>query len=161
MNAPRLEALVERVRAIEDQGARDAALELVQAIVDLYGAGLSRMAELTAESEGAGVLLDAFAKDSAVSPILLLHGLHPQELESRVRRAVEHPALARRGVTVRVLSASDGVVRIRLDGADAAFEARLREAILEAAPDAAAIVIEFSPAPSANGFVPLEQLAVR
>jgi hypothetical protein len=161
VNSARLEGLVEKVRSLEDQGARDAALELVQAVVDLYGDGLGRMMELTAEADGGGALLDAFGKDPAISPILLLHGLHPQALESRVRRAVEHPSLAMRGVTIRVLSAIDGAVRIRLDGADRNFEERVREAILEAAPDAESIEVESSGAPAAAGFVPLEQLVAR
>ena len=160
MNTGRLEQLVEKVRSIEDEAARDAALQLVQAVMDLHGAGLDRMMDLIAASESQGLLFDEFAKDTAVSAILLLHNLHPLELETRVRRAVEHPSLALRGGEVRILSVKDGLVRARVSGGPA-FEARVRDAILEAAPDAGDIVIESAGLPVPAAFVPVEQLLAR
>ncbi len=128
--------------------------------MDLHGAGLERIMDLIAGSESHGLLFDEFAKDTAVSAILLLHDLHPVELETRVRRAVEHPSLALRGGEVRILSVKEGLVRVRVAGG-AAFEALVRDAILEAAPDAGEIVIESSGPPPSAAFVPLEQLLAR
>ena len=56
MNADRLEDLVQKVRSLKDSDARDAALELVQAVMDLHAAGLDRMMEIVSTSEAGGPL---------------------------------------------------------------------------------------------------------
>jgi hypothetical protein len=68
------------------------------------------------------------AGDPLVSAVLLLHGLHPLDLETRVRRAL-HPG-------EELLGVDGGVVRVRAKGHG------VRERLLEAAPDAADIVVE-------------------
>jgi hypothetical protein len=153
VNAERLEDLVGQVRSLKDPAARDAALELVEAVMDLHRTGLERMIEIVDPAA-----LDEFAKDATVSGILLLHDLHPLDLEVRVRRAVEHPSLA--DGQARVLAVSDGLVRIRVAG-DAGFEARVRNAVLEAAPDAGEIIVESASPPARQAFVPLESLLAR
>lgn len=158
MNAERVEELVKHVRSSEDAAARDAALELVQTVMDLHRAGLERMMQIVSSAEGSGWFLDEFAKDPAVSGILLLHDLHPLELEVRVRRAVEHPTLA--GGQARVMSVNEGKVRIRVAG-DARYEILVRKALEEAAPDAAEIHIERDGALAHPAFVPVESLMAR
>ena len=153
MNAERIEELVEQIRSLKDPAARDAALELVQAVMDLHREGLERMVEIA----GDGVLQE-FTKDTTVSGILLLHDLHPLDLEVRVRRAVEDPMLA--GGVARVMSVSAGRVRVRVSG-DASYETLARRVVLEAAPDAAEIVIERAGPHAAPAFVPVESLIAR
>ena len=58
---------------------------MVQAVVELYGAGLERIVSQLAEREDAPELADALAGDELISHLLLLHDLHPVPLEARVR----------------------------------------------------------------------------
>jgi hypothetical protein len=87
-------------------------VELVQALVDLYGEGLAR---IVAHDPAciAGV-----ADDELVSHLLLLHGLHPLPLAERVRGALDdvRPYLAQHGGDVELLGVEEGVARLRLQG---------------------------------------------
>jgi len=157
MNPERLEVLVNEVRSIADAAARDSALELVQAVMELHRESLDRLLEIVAGAETGGALMDAFAHDAAVSRLLLLHDLHPLEMETRVRRALADPALRARGARAELIAVRDGVVQLRVEGGGPEFGAAVRHAITEAAPDAAEIVIE-SDAQSTAGFIPVERL---
>jgi len=70
--------------------ARERAEELVRLVADLYGAGLERMMDILYEE---GVLTDAvldrYAADDLVASLLLVHGLHPYDVETRVQRALD------------------------------------------------------------------------
>ena len=160
MNTERLEGLVQKVRSLPDSNARDAALELVQAVMELHATGLDRMMEIVAASENSGALLHSFSEDSGISAILLLHNLHPIDFETRVRRAVDQPSLRGRGARVDLVSIRDGVVHVRVEGGPA-FETAVRTAIIESAPDVTDIVVDAIGAHAANGFVPLTQLLAR
>lgn len=153
MNADRLESLVMKVRSLKDEVARDTALQLVQAVMDLHGTGLTRMMDLISESECGGALMNEFATDSPISAILLLHDLHPVDFETRVRRAV----IDLRGGSIRILSIEDGIVRLEVDGG-ATAGTQVRTAVLEAAPDAVEVIIETH---IDSTFVPIEQLMAR
>ena len=50
--------------------------------------------------------------------LLLLHGLHPLDLEARVRQALDkvRPYLRSHGGNVELLGVDEGVVRLRLEG---------------------------------------------
>jgi len=62
--AARIEKLVQEVAEFPDPHARATAQELVQALLDMYGQGLARLLELTAETEASGLaLIDTFASD--------------------------------------------------------------------------------------------------
>jgi Fe-S cluster biogenesis protein NfuA len=162
----RIEALLQQVERFSDPAARETARELVQSIMDLHGAGLARMLELLSESgETSRAALDAFARDSLVASLLLLYELHPVDLETRVRRALEQ--LQARGHAVEILDLRDGVVRLRLAGSSPSCTSsveRLRQtvetALCEAAPDAAGIEIETAlvEAPPMTSFIPVEDL---
>ena len=49
-----IERLVERVSALRDDDARATALDLLQAVMDLHGAGVSRIVEMLGDSGEAG-----------------------------------------------------------------------------------------------------------
>lgn len=156
MNTERLDTLIQLVRSIADPAARDAALELVQAVMELHASSLERMLDIVHESEASGAIFEAYTADQQVSNILLLHDLHPLDLEQRVRRALAQPAFR----TVEVLAVRDGAVRVRIDGGPA-LRSAVEKALAEAAPDSAEIVVEGGAADHANGFVPLAQLLAR
>ncbi|HWB86609.1 MAG TPA: hypothetical protein VG675_20870 [Bryobacteraceae bacterium] len=157
MNTGHLEKLVEKVRSLPDSEARQAALELVQAVMDLHAAGLDRMMDILSTSESGRSLLEEFADDPAASGILLLHDLHPFDLETRVLRAIAEPSFRARGAHVELVSIREGTVHVRVEGGPA-LEAAVRRAIGEAAPDAAEIVVESSDTRVSGGFVPLAEL---
>ena len=148
----RVEALVHEVEAWPDVEARGLALELVQSLMDFHGAGLERMMETIAQSGEAGQsVFKDFAGDGLVSSLLLLYGLHPLELESRVMQALDkvRPYLASHGGNVELLGVDESVVHLQMQGSchgcpSSAMTLKLaiEEAIYEAAPDVTAIEVE-------------------
>jgi Fe-S cluster biogenesis protein NfuA len=162
----RIEELVHKVETLSDPDARATGVELLQSLMELNAAGIERMLELTAESGAAGeVLIDGFARDEMVSGLLLLYGLHPVALETRVAGALEkvRPAVQSHGGNVEVLGIEDGVVRLRLQGSSKScpstattLKLAIEEAIYEAAPDVTAIETEgVSGLPAPSGLVTL------
>ena len=125
------------------------------------------MALVSQAGEPGGAIIDRFVQDDLVASLLLLYELHPVDLETRVRQALDKVRLSVRahGGHVELLSIADGVVRLRLQdsshgGASSAMMLKLaiEEAIYETAPDVAALEVEgMVEQPSPSGFVPLEQ----
>ena len=100
--------------------ARERAEELVRLVTDLYGAGLERLLEILHDAGrlDAGVLTE-IADDDVVASLLLVHGLHPYDLPTRVERGLQavRPELRTQGVDVELVTVDDtGAVRLRLVG---------------------------------------------
>jgi Fe-S cluster biogenesis protein NfuA len=115
----KVEQLIGQAEQFPDPAARDATREIVGALLELHGAGLARVLDVLAGSGDVGrSVMQALAADGLVSSLLLLHGLHPVDLESRVRMALDavRPMLAHHGGGVELLGLADGVVRLRLEG---------------------------------------------
>jgi Fe-S cluster biogenesis protein NfuA len=148
----RIEELVGQVETIADPNARATTRELIQALVELHGNGIERMLEIIVDANDLGLsLIDELADDHLVASLLLLHGLHPLDLETRVMQALDkvRPYLQSHGGNVELLAVDEGVVRLRLDGschgcASSALTLKLaiEEAIYDAAPDVAALEVE-------------------
>src|SRR5262245_2632819 len=86
----RLDSLIQQVEGFADPSARARTRELVQAILDLHAAGLERMFAHLAAAGGTGqALLEELADDEGVAHLLLLYGLHPADIETRVRQALD------------------------------------------------------------------------
>src|SRR6059036_2077685 len=83
-----VERLLEDAESLVDPVARATATGVVQALLELYGAGLERIVDAVAASADASALARAFADDELVAHLLLLHGLHPVALEDRVLDAL-------------------------------------------------------------------------
>jgi Fe-S cluster biogenesis protein NfuA/nitrite reductase/ring-hydroxylating ferredoxin subunit len=100
--------------------ARERAEELVRLVADLYGAGLERVLTILHEGGHLGDdMLDALAADDLVSSLLLVHNLHPYDVQTRVEQALEkvRPYLGSHGGDVELLEVTeDDVVRLRLLG---------------------------------------------
>ena len=125
-------------------------VELVQALVELYGEGLARIVAHDPACV-AGV-----ADDEVVSYLLLLHGLHPIAVEERVLGALAEvrPYLEQHGGDVELLGIDDGVARLRLQGtcngcasSTATLKLAIEDAIQRAAPDIDAVEAEGAVAP--------------
>jgi hypothetical protein len=148
---PDVDATVRRIEALVD--AQPEAGELVQLLMQLYGAGLSRMVDMVHE-EGNGAILDRFARDKLVASLLLLHGLHPVDAETRLRKALQRVERRLESQRIVLTEISGGVAFVRVEhnggGAPPASLAELIErAALEAAPDLEGIEIEGAVSPTA------------
>ena len=166
-HAEQIEQLVQRVTAIPDDDARTAALELMQALMDLHGSGLSRIVELLSESGESGRnSLAELSRDPLICGLLVLYGVHPVPVEQRVAFAIEkiQPQLRKRGGNVELLEVIDGTVRIALHASGNgchsspdALKPLVEQAIREAAPEIVEVIADV-PISAQSGFVPLNSL---
>ena len=148
----RIEDLVRRLGQIPDRESRETAQSLMEAILELHGAGLERMMDIVFEGGDSGkAAIRRFAGDGLVASLLVLHGLHPDDIETRVQQA-----LSKMHGNAELLGVFEGVVRVRLTGSAHGLKDSVEAALREAAPDAAEIVIEQSV--SLDNFVPLSSL---
>lgn len=160
----RVDELVGEIETWADPVLRAKAVELVQALMDFHGAGLDRMMELTAKAGAAGyAIFDDFAGDELVAHLLLLYGLHPLDIETRVAGALEkvRPSLGLHKGNVEFLGVSQGIVRLRLEGncdgcpsSALTLKHTIEEAICRAAPEVVSIEVEnLTESKDQNGFV--------
>ncbi|MFF9867584.1 hypothetical protein ACF1G0_19535 [Streptomyces sp. NPDC013953] len=132
-----VEEILDRLAGSGDRTACEAAEELVRVLMDFYGAGLARAVELIGRHPGATArdTLAALLGDELVAGLLVLHGLHPDDVSRRVDRALDrlpHP------VESAGFDAATGVLRLRLTGSAGCGCAGTREGIEQAARDALA-----------------------
>jgi Fe-S cluster biogenesis protein NfuA/nitrite reductase/ring-hydroxylating ferredoxin subunit len=148
----RIEGLLEAASA-GGRVARERAEELVRLVVDLYGAGLERLLEIVHDSGRLDDdLLDRLAADELVSSLLVVHGLHPYDVETRVARALDgvRPYLGSHGGDVEFLGLTeDGAVRLRMLGScdgcpssSVTLTLAVETAIQAAAPETSGIEVE-------------------
>lgn len=148
----RMEELLAGVDDIQDENAREQTRELVKALLELHRVALHRALEISFESaEGGAALIDKLAADALVSPLLLLHGLHPVDLETRVRGALEavKPRLGLHGGAVELIGITpEGAVRLQLAGncegcpsSRVTLRYSIEEALYAAAPDITALEV--------------------
>jgi Fe-S cluster biogenesis protein NfuA/nitrite reductase/ring-hydroxylating ferredoxin subunit len=150
--AARIETLVQEVAAFPDPRARATAEELVQALLDMYGEGLARLLEMTAQTEASGLaLIDTFANDDLLSSLFLLHGLHPLDIETRIMQALDEvrPYLKSHGGNVEFVKVENGIAHLRLEGSchgcpgsTITLKLAIEEAIYKAAPDLDGLQVE-------------------
>ena len=81
----RIEELAKSAESLPDPLARSVALQLAQGIMALHAEALARTVVILA----AGGTMNSLATDELVGGVLAMHGLHPDDAETRVRRAVE------------------------------------------------------------------------
>jgi Fe-S cluster biogenesis protein NfuA len=169
----RIGELVEQLESATDPNARAMARELMESLMALHGAGIERILEIAANSGEAGEsVIRKCGRDELVSSLLLLYGLHPENLNARVTRALEkmRSNLEPHAAKAELISINEeGAVTVRLHvkpsgggcGSTAAtLKATLEAALQDAAPDATSIVVEQTGAAlTGSGFVSVAQLA--
>ena len=163
--AARLDALIQEISEFSDPRARATAEELVQTLLDMYGEGLARLLEITAESKAAGLeLIDNFASDDLLSSLFLLHGLHPVDLETRVMLALDEvrPYLKSHGGNVEFVKLENNVVSLRLvgschgcPGSTNTLKLAIEEVLYKAAPDLEGLRVEGVSEPPARSGIPV------
>ncbi|MFB6820545.1 hypothetical protein ACFCXA_02990 [Streptomyces virginiae] len=101
----RVEEVLDRLAATGDRAACTAAEELVRVLMDFYGAGLARIVEKVGDGP-----LEPVYGDELVASLLSLHGLHPEDVHTRIDRA-----LAAHGEPLELIGfdADTGVLRLR------------------------------------------------
>ena len=143
----RIDALLDELGQSTVPGAMERVEELVHAVMSLYGAGLERIVA-TVDADTVRRLAD----DEVVGNLLVLHDLHPDDVDTRVQRALEQvrPYLGSHAGGVSLSGVDEhGVVHLRLEGScdgcpSSAMTVRsaIEDAILVAAPDVVAVEAE-------------------
>jgi Fe-S cluster biogenesis protein NfuA len=166
----RIGEMVEQLESAADPNARAMAKELLESLMALHGAALERILQLASDAGEPGeAIIRKCGRDDLVGGVLLLYGLHPENLRTRVTRALEKSqrSMESHGASAELISVSeDGVVTLRLHvkpngcGSTAAsLKSNLEAVIQDAAPDATSIVVEETGAGlMQSGFVSVAQL---
>jgi Fe-S cluster biogenesis protein NfuA/nitrite reductase/ring-hydroxylating ferredoxin subunit len=139
-------------------------------LLGFYGEGLERIMGIL-DQAGLGKAFDDLVEDRVVSGMLIIHGLHPLDLETRLRQALDkiRPYMQSHGGNVEILSLEDDFARLRLEGAcktcpssTVTMELAVRHAIEEACPDLQGFEVEGIPAgePAADRHAAPEWTAV-
>ncbi len=148
----RIDALVGELQELPDLALRAKVEDLLSTVLDLHGEALSRMLDALGPRGDAAAdrLLRAMADDDLIRGVLLLHGLHPIDLRTRVEGALEsvRPYMRSHGGGVELVAVLGDVVRIRLEGhckscpsSMVTLKLAVEKAIYEAAPDVVAIEV--------------------
>lgn len=163
----KIEELVRRAESLSDPQARGIAVDLLQAVLDFHAAGLDRVMEIAADSGPTGdAIIRRIATDDLTSSMLLLHDLHPDDLETRIYSAVQklHEMFTSLGAKLSLVAIEPGTVRLRFESprtwSGTPVRASVENAIFQAAPEIGSVIIEgLKETPPAN-FVPLSDLLV-
>ena len=166
-----LGTLVGELDQMPGAGSKVATRELVQLLMEVHGAGLERMIELLSEpgvepGRPGSAIIHRFGQDPIVSSLLLLYGLHPDTLETRVLQALDalKGRLRKFDSEVKLVSIHDGVVQLRLQTGHARgstikdLRAIVEGGIYDFVPDLASLTILASEDEASSGFVPLQSL---
>jgi len=150
--AARLQSLMEQVERLPDPAARALTRQCLESILSLYGEGLARiLAILQDDGKPNTSIMDRLASDSTVAGLLLIHGLHPVDLPTRLQQALSRirPYMESHGGNVELLGLEQGVARLRLKGtckscpsSAVTLELAVRSALEEACPDLAGFEVE-------------------
>lgn len=143
--ARRLQDLIEQIQDQPNPATRVLLQECLQSLLAFYGDGLSRiLSHIQGCGSGAHDLVERLGRDPAVSGLLLIHGLHPVGLETRLRGALEkvRPYMQSHRGNIELLSLENEVARVRLAGtckscpsSAITLELAVRRAVDEACPD--------------------------
>jgi Fe-S cluster biogenesis protein NfuA/nitrite reductase/ring-hydroxylating ferredoxin subunit len=116
-----IERLLAEIRTSASPPAWQRVEELMRVVVELYGAGLRHIVRIV---DGAGAAADGIVtrmtEDELVASLLLVHDIHPDNLATRVQKALARvrPYLGSHGGDVEVLAVDEAasVVRLRMTG---------------------------------------------
>jgi len=144
--------------------------DLVALVTNLYGAGLERLIEVLADAGRLdAAALDALAADELVSGLLLVHGLHPYDVTTRVAAALDsvRPYLGSHAGGVELTGVDElGIAHLTLEGScngcpssTVTVSSTLERAVLEAAPEVVAVDVTGVVAPTPAQ--PLLQIGLR
>lgn len=164
----RMEAIIESLSRASE-AVRQRSMEMLALVADLHEAAL---AQITGAIDEALVpppeVWRALGRDDLVASVLLIHGLHPDPIETRVEHVVGE--LQRRSgpaAHVDLLEIDGGAVHLRVEGANQSDAYRLRlnveRLLAERVPDLASVTIDggAEPVPPTSVFIPVGSLTRR
>ncbi len=148
----RIQEIVEQIDALPNPAARALMQECMESVLGFYGDGIARMIELVKRSGiGGQKAYEDLLNDNVVRGLLLIHGLHPHDLATRLRQALDkvRPYMESHGGNVELLSLENDFARLRLQGScktcpssAVTLELAVRQAIEESCPDLAGFEVE-------------------
>ncbi|QGN00167.1 hypothetical protein [Methylocystis parvus] len=145
----RMQTAMTGLDEIGDATARSVAKDLVDALLDLHGLALARTITFLMNAEGGRVLAEGLADDDCVAATMLLHGLHPEDPETRLRKKISamRPHWGVRGFRVELTEVSASSAKARLICSNPIADRRavlveVETALTDAAPDLDAISVE-------------------
>jgi Fe-S cluster biogenesis protein NfuA/nitrite reductase/ring-hydroxylating ferredoxin subunit len=132
-----------------DAVAEERAERLVRSLMAVYASGLARVVELAEERDPA--LVRVLADDEVVGSLLLLHDLHPDDVDTRIQAALDRvrPYLGSHAGGIDYLGVdADGVAHLTLQGSchgcpssSVTVTTAVEGAVLEAAPEVSAVEV--------------------
>jgi len=148
----RIEEILGLLRSGDATGAA-AAEELVGLLVGLYGDGLGHIVATLRDAGPAGAeLLAEMTEDPLVESLLLLHDLHPLDVDTRIQRAPDRvrPYLGSHAGGVEYLGLTEqGTARLRLEGSchgcpssTVTVRLAIEDAVKDAAPEVGEVAVE-------------------
>jgi Fe-S cluster biogenesis protein NfuA len=160
LRAERVEKLAALLERAGEPEVRAAALELVQSVIELHGAALERLVDSLLQTSAGEHALGQALENDLVSSMLLLHNLHPDDIETRVLRGIENvrPYLQSHGGDAELVDVREGIVHLRLHGtcgscpsSSITLKNAVEDALFEMAPDIVEIVSETASATAHSG----------
>jgi Fe-S cluster biogenesis protein NfuA len=152
---PRLARLDDVLGQLEQMPGRTAelALSAVEALLEVYGEALARVADL---ADGGPGLLDGLTGDELLRHLLLLHRIHPDPPQRRAVRALDdlRPRLRSHGAEAELVDVRDGVARVKVSsrscgGCGTVLHDLIREQLLTVAPELSGVdVVAPEPVPA-------------
>lgn len=149
----RMETSIEALESIADPNARGLARDLLESALDLHAIALAKVLTICQETENGELLIRNLLADAYVGAVVLLHGLHPQDAEARLRSklAEMRPHWGVRGFRVELTHVDRTAARVQVavsDDADRginkALALEIEQVLTESAPDLDRIVVEVS-----------------
>jgi Fe-S cluster biogenesis protein NfuA/nitrite reductase/ring-hydroxylating ferredoxin subunit len=156
----RIQELVQQIDALPNSPARVLFQECLESVLAFYGHGLKRILEIVANSGAGGQkIYGDLIHDHVVRGLLLIHDLHPVDIETRLREALDkvRPYLKSHGGNVELISLKNEVAQLRLVGtckscasSTVTLELAIRHAIEEACPDLIGFEVDGAPTQSSG-----------
>lgn len=145
LQGERIQKLLERIEALPYPGAKELLQECMEAVLAFYGHGLNRILQVVSRAgpDGRKVYQDLI-HDDVIKGLLLIHDLHPLNLEARLREALDkvRPYLRSHGGNVELISLENDIAKLQLEGtckscasSSVTLELAIRHAIEQACPD--------------------------
>ncbi len=149
----RMETSIEALESIADPNARGLARDLLESALDLHAIALAKVLAICQETENGDLLIRNLLADAYVGAVVLLHGLHPQDADARLRSklAEMRPHWGVRGFRVELTHVDRTSARVRVvvsddadRGTNKALALEIEQVLTEAAPDLDRIMVEVS-----------------
>lgn len=148
----RIEELIEQIQQFPNPNMQALLAECMEAVLTLHSSGLERIFELIEKTDGSiDDLKLNLLEDDFIKGMLIIHGLHPEDLETRLYLALDKvkPYMDSHGGSVKVVSLENGVAKLKLEGSCdgcpssvSTLELGIKEAIEEECPDLIGLEVE-------------------